>query len=220
MERLNGHFSSTASTDERLDMIEMIFGYIQRRNKVTQRQQTSDLNAVSDLNTRFQQAALGYQMEGAQLIRIDSKFAHSEVVLPALVLLGTKGFEQADRHFRDAHKHYRHREYAAAITEAGKAFEAALKAVCAAKSWKYESGATAGNLVTVVVKNGLFPAWLGDGLTTYVAMMKTGLPTVRNETGAHGAAPDAEPVHENLARYALHMSASNLLLVMEAAAKT
>jgi hypothetical protein len=141
-------------------------------------------------------------------------------VKPALTLLGQKGFEKADEHFRAAYKHYRHKEYPQTINEAGKAFEAALKAICKDKGWEYAQGATAGNLVTTVVKNGLFPGWLDASLSTYVAMMKTGLPTVRNEsTAAHGAAPDAEPVQEYFARYALHLSATNLLLVMEAAAK-
>ena len=74
-------------------------------------------------------------------------------------------------------------------------------------------------MIKVVVREGLFPEWLEQGLTAYVAMMKTGLPSVRNEAGSHGTAPDAERVHGYLARYALHMSASNILLVVEAAYK-
>jgi len=50
-----------------------------------------------------------------------------------------------------------------------------------------------------------------------VAMISTGLPEVRNNAGPHGTAPDAEPVRAHLARYALHMSAANILLVVEAA---
>src|SRR5207245_823569 len=123
------------------------------------------------------------------------------------------------KQFRAAHAHYRKDEHPQAITESGKAFESTLKAICAAKEWKYDDGARATDLIKVVVKNGLFPEWLGNGLTAYVAMMKTGLPEVRNEVGPHGTAPDAEPVHAYLARYALHMSASNILMVADAAFK-
>jgi hypothetical protein len=57
--------------------------------------------------------------------------------------------------------------------------------------------------VKVLANNGLFPDWLGKGLTAYVAMLNTGLPTVRNNAGAHGTAP----IHAYLARYALHIGA-------------
>jgi hypothetical protein len=67
------------------------------------------------------------------------------------------------------------------------------------------------------VKNGLFPEWLDKGITAYVAMISTGLPAVRNHAGAHGTAPGAAPVGAHLARYALHLSAANILLVAEAA---
>ena len=92
-----------------------------------------------------------------------------------------------------------------------------MKAICAAKEWEYAAGARASDLVKVVVKNGLFPEWLGKGITAYVTMISTGLPEVRNNAGPHGTAPDAAPVGANLARYALHMSAANILLVAEAA---
>jgi hypothetical protein len=210
---LHDYFADEANHDQRLDLIEMVFRLISR----------SDLekrdSAIDELNQRFRMVGVGYQFEGHQLLRMDSTVAHGEIVKPALVLLGGKGFEEADRQYRDAHAHYRRGEYPQAVTEAGKAFESALKAICASKGWEYEKGARATDLVKIAVKNGLFPEWLESGLTAYVAMMKTGLPTVRNELGPHGTAPKAEPVRAYLARYALNMSASNMLLVAEAASK-
>lgn len=60
---------------------------------------------------------------GEGLIRLDSTVAHEEMVKPALILLGRKGFEKAEEQYRSAHKHYRHNEYPQAVTEAAKAFE-------------------------------------------------------------------------------------------------
>lgn len=70
--------------------------------------------------------------------------------------------------------------------------------------------------MTVVRKEGLFPPHLGNGLDTYVAMLKTGLPGVRNKAGGHGDDPDAPTVQDHLASYAIHLTAANILLAMEA----
>ncbi|HQS14384.1 STM4504/CBY_0614 family protein [Reyranella sp.] len=216
-ERVSTYFNgSKVSLEEQLDIIEFIFGFLATRSYEYQRERDRDIEALAELNVRFERAGVGYRFEGTQLIRVDSEFAHAEMIKPTLQLLGTAGYEKADEHFRKAHEKYRDGDYPSTVTEAGKAFEATLKALCSERGWNYPAGATAGNLVTTVVKNGLFPPWLSDGLTAYVAMMKTGLPNVRNEGGAHGAAPDAAPVHRYLASYALHLSASNIIMLMGA----
>lgn len=209
--RVAHFFENAMSNDHRLDIIDLVFSVVHK----------SDIESkkayINELNARFKLAGVGYQFVEGKLIRIDSTVAHEEMVKPALVLLGRKGFEKADEQYRAAHDHYRRNEYPQAITEAGKAFESALKAISAAKGWEYGDGARASDLVKVVVKNGLFPEWLDKGITAYVAMISTGLPEVRNNAGPHGTAPDAAPVGAFLARYALHMSAANILLVAEAA---
>lgn len=208
---MRSFFLNDATTDQRFDLIEMTFRLLQRTELVAKK------SAVDELNQRFRLAGVGYQFEGEQLIRLDSTVAHEELVKPALRLLGRAGFEKADEQYREAHAHYRAGEHSQAITSAAKAFESVLKAVCTLKKWEYESGARASDLITTIMRNGLFPDWLEKGLTSYVAMLKTGLPTVRNEVGAHGPAPDATKVREHLARYALHMAAANILLVADAA---
>ena len=48
-------------------------------------------------------------------------------------------------------------------------------------------------------------------------MLKTGLPGVRNNAGGHGEAPDARAVPPPyIASYALYMTATNILMVMDA----
>jgi HEPN domain-containing protein len=211
--RVRNFFKTTKVNDHRLDLIELFFSVIARSNI------ESAAHYIDELNQRFKMAAVGYQLVEGKLIRIDSTVAHEELVKPALILLGRKGFEKANEQYRSSHDHYRRDEYPQAITEAGKAFESALKAICSDKGWEYADGARASDLVKIVVKNGLFPEWLNKGITAYVAMISTGLPDARNNAGAHGTAPDAAPIHAYLARYALHMSAANVLLVAEAAEK-
>ena len=54
------------------------------------------------------------------------------------------------------------------------------------------------------------------GFASYVAALKTGLPEVRNNAGGHGAAPDVPPVTEYIAAYAIHLTAANIVLCVEA----
>ena len=67
--------------------------------------------AIKELNHRFREHGVGYQIEGPQAIRIDSTYTHQEVVRPALTVLRASQFENAEAEFRDAHQHYRHRRY-------------------------------------------------------------------------------------------------------------
>jgi hypothetical protein len=46
--------------------------------------------------------------------------------------------------------------------------------------------------------------------------MKTGLPAVRNNAGGHGEDPGAPSVPDYLAAYAIHLTASNILLAAKA----
>lgn len=212
--RVTHFFENAGNNDHRLNIIELVFSTVFRTDI------KSAKRYIEELNQRFRLAGVGYQFVEGKLIRLDSTVAHEELVKPALVLLGQKGFEKANEQYRSAHDHYRRDEHPQAITEAAKAFESALKAICTEKEWEYSDGDRASDLVKVVVKNGLFPEWLDRGLAAYVAMISTVLPTVRNIAGAHGTAPDADAVSAYLARYALHMSAANMLMVTEAATRT
>jgi hypothetical protein len=49
--------------------------------------------------------------------------------------------------------------------------------------------------------------------SAYAAMLKTGLPGVRNVAGGHGDGLAAKAVTSNVARYAINLTASNLVLL-------
>jgi uncharacterized protein DUF7014/HEPN domain-containing protein len=138
------------------------------------------------------------------------------VVKPALALLSGKPFEKAQEDFLAAHRHYREGNDKDCVVAAQRSFESTLKAICSNKEWIYQSGDRAPELLALVRKKGLFPDYLDKGFDSYMAMMKTGLPGVRNNAGGHGEAPDAPPVPSYIAAYALHMTASNIVLLVEA----
>jgi hypothetical protein len=173
-------------------------------------------SAINELNHRFLEHGLGYEFTNEKIIRIDSKFVHAEVVRPALALLNEPGFEKANEEFMAAHRHYREGSYKDCVVAANRAFETTLKTICAKKKWAVSVGDRASELITVVRNNGLFPPYLERGFDSYIAALKTGLPGVRNNAGGHGDDPNAPRVPEYIARYALNLAASNILLAMEA----
>jgi hypothetical protein len=173
-------------------------------------------DALNEINDRFREHGFGYQFENGHIIRVDEQFVHSEIVKPALALLGAPGFEKANEDFLTAHRHYRAGEIKDAIVAANRAFESTLKAIAKQNAWTYPDGARAGELVTALRNRGLFPQYLDDGLNTYIALLKTGLPGIRNNAGGHGAAPDTAAVENYMGAYAIHLTAANILLAVTA----
>jgi hypothetical protein len=185
-----------------------------QRNSWGIRQLADD--AIEELNHRFREAALGYQYEAGEIIRVDSQYVHAEVVKPALQLLSDPRFAGAQEEFLAAHTHYRAGEYKDCVTDALNAFESTLKAICDARGWQYAKGARASDLIKVARNNKLLPDYLDNSFDQLIATLQSGLPKVRNEAGAHGqgAAPRETPSY--VAAYALHLAAAKIVLLVEA----
>jgi hypothetical protein len=149
-------------------------------------------------------------------MRVDNQFIHASVIKPALSLLLIPGFEKADEDFRTAHRHYRSGEIKDAIVAANRAFESTLKAICALRGWEHDANARASDLIKVVREKGLFGSRTEAGLDTFVAMLKTGVPGIRNTSGGHGSSPSEPAVADYLAGYAIDMAASNIVMVVRA----
>ncbi len=168
------------------------------------------------MNGRFREHGVGYQYENGQIIRVDRQFVHAEIVKPALVLLHEPAFAAANADFMLAHEHYRDGKHKDAVVAAQRAFEATLKAICNQRGVPVKAGDNVSELIKAVRSASVFPDYLDAGFSTYVAMLKTGLPGVRNNAGGHGEAPNAPPVPGYIAAYAIHMAASNIVLCVEA----
>ena len=210
--------------DELLDVIELTFSSIEYKipnlleayaSEGIKLAQTAT-DAINELNYRFREHKIGYQYENSQIIRVDSHFIHAEAVIPALTLIAEEGFIGAEQEFRSAHEHYRNQEYKVAIVEALNAFESTMKTICDKFSWAYDKTATASKLIDVVLREELIPKYLQDHLTGLTNVLKAGVPTVRNKTSGHGQGSQTKEVPEYLAAYVLHLTASNIVLLVEA----
>src|SRR5882762_8104068 len=147
-------FLGEADTSGALDIIELSFraidGGIRRMNDYAKQDagitQGAD-SAIEELNHRFREHSIGYQFTNGILVRLDSQFAHAEIVTPALTLLNASGFDGPVDEFIRAFDHYRHGRNKEAVAEALKAFESTMKAICAVRKWPHPSNATAMPLI-------------------------------------------------------------------------
>ena len=88
--------------------------------------------AIAELNQRFRQHRIGYEFATGELIKINSRYIHSQVLRPALQLLQDAGtdFSGPLDEFLKAHEHHRQGNLKDAIHWSLKAFESTLKAIC------------------------------------------------------------------------------------------
>ena len=179
-------------------------------------QELSSDEAIDELNHRFLEHGVGFRYESGQIIRIDSQFVHSEVVRPALSMLSTPMYEGANEEFLNAHNHYRAKRYKECLNDCLKAFESCIKAICKKRKWSYNGKDTASRLIDIVFSKELIPSFMQSHFSTLKNTLTDGIPTVRNRLSGHGQGPEEVAVPEYIAAYALHLTASNILLLARA----
>ena len=216
-------FLQEESIERALDVVELAFKLINtfiRDNSSYQYYTDRKLDpdaAVEELNERFKEHGVGYQFESNELIRVDSEFLHSEAVKPALTVLRGSAFKGANEEFLIAHEHYRHGRYKECLVDALKTFESTMKAICKLRGWATQPGDTAKALISILsLKTGYSRHTLIRSSPLFDRCSSSGIPTVRNKNGGHGQGTDPFVVPEYLARYALNLTATTILFLVEA----
>ena len=208
------------NTERAIDVIELSFKYIDSivREDTHQFQdlKISPDDAIDELNHRFRERGIGYQYESGMVVRIDSQLIHSEVVQPTLNLLQDPKFKGANQEFLSAHEHYRNRKYKECLNESLKALESCLKAICKARKWPYSETDTVKRLIEIVFDHQLIPSSLQSHFSALRSTLEARVPPLRNRLGGHGQGSQIVIVPESIAAYALHLTASNILLLARA----
>lgn len=203
-----------------LDVLELSFRvvntYIREFGGIIRGASVLPDDAIVELNQRFNEQGIGYQFESGEIIRMDSKLVHSEIVKPALSFLHDKIYAGANDEFLRAHEHYRHKRYKECLNECLKSFESMMKAVCKKRRWKYSETDTAKTLLDICLKNGLIESFWQSHFTGLRATLESGIPTVRNKTSGHGQGTDLTTVPPSVASYVLHLTATILLFLANA----
>jgi hypothetical protein len=218
-------FILSCTTDEFLDVVEVAF-WVSEKHEADQpyanstraaqfRIQTSTDDARSELNHRFKEHGVGYELVGHQIVRVDSQLIHAEAVVPALRLLMEHGFEGAEDEFRKAHEHLRHGQTKEAADAAVKAFESTMKTICTERKWPYKESDTSKVLLDILISNGLIPSQMQSYFSGLRSALESGLPTLGNTITRHGQGPKVRNVPDAIGSFALHLCASSIVFLIE-----
>jgi len=213
-------FLENKNVDQVIDVIELVFKVIDCKvRKCVYQHSTitkiSSDDAINELNRRLMEHGIGYQFESGEIVKVDSKYIHSEVVKPALKVLQDKIYEGANDEFLKAHEHYRHSRNKEAINECLKSLESVMKAICDKHKWKYNQNDAVKKLIDICLTNNLVPKYMQSQFTSLRLLLESGVPTVRNRLGGHGQGTTTKKVGACIASYALHLTAANILFLAE-----
>lgn len=217
------YFLGERDVEAAVDVIEVVFGiiYANTENWKYRVEEQSEgatqrpTSAIGELNERLREHGVGYQFENGMIMRVDSQLEHAEVVKPVLSLLRERRFFGANDEFMRAHEHHRHGRQKECVAECLKAFESTMKVICAGRTWAHDKNATSKALIDACLKNGLVPAYRENDLAGLRQTLDA-LPTLRNKTSGHGQGEVVAEVPAYLAAYAIHVTAANILLLVEA----
>jgi hypothetical protein len=212
----------TDENDQVIDTIELTFKYINRiirddyqRYSYFAKPNIKPDEAINELNDRFKEEGIGYAFEGGEIIRIDSTYTHAEITKPTISLLWNKKFKGANEEYFKAHEHYRHGRNKECLTECLKAFESTMKVICKEKGWAFNQTDTAKKLIQVCFQNGLVPTFTQNQFSSLISLLESGIPTIRNKLGGHGQGQVPQKVDDEMTRYGINLTGTNIIFLIE-----
>ena len=223
LEELIDYFLKENEVERVLDVIELSFQYIDNFIRDFNYQGKRDSNeiterAINDVNIRFKEHSIGYRFDSRRLIRIDSEFLHVKVVKPALKLLSNPEYAGAQDEFLKACDHYKSGRKKEVLGACFSAFESMMKLICKKRGWEHPINATASPLIKICIQNRLIPLFLQSKSESLQSLLESGIPTIGNKLGRHGQGAQIVEVPDYIAAYALHETASTLILLHHAEA--
>jgi AbiJ N-terminal domain 4 len=171
---------------------------------------------VTEINARMKENGYGYQIEEGCLIPIDSTITHQEAVKPAILLMKNDNFQGALQEFMDAFEAYKSSNAEECIRLCGNAIESTLKQIIFERGFAPPKNQTASPMFELLSINNIVPAYLSTHYTSLFSMLKSGVPTVRNNSGGHGTGVQTRDVPDYLARFVINMTASSILFLIHA----
>lgn len=215
------YFLKVIDVELAIDVIEIYFKYIDQDIKNDFDTYSNLINvgitpkqAIEELNDRFKEHGVGYQFEGGTIIKVDSSYAHAEIVKPILSLLWNKKFIGANEEYLKAHEHYKNGRNKECLTECLKAFESTMKIICKEKGWAYNQTDTSSKLIQICIQNEIIPSFTQNQFTSLRNLLESGIPTIRNKLGGHGQGPTPQKVDDEMTRYALNLTGTNIIFLV------
>jgi len=148
------------------------------------------------------------------IIRIDSKYLHNEVIKKTLTLLYGNSFKAALNEFENALEKYTKKEYPEAITYANSAFESVMKMIVGKDN--LDAGQLIAEVKKLEIRGTKFLPSHYENFGIEIKKLLNCLPITRNEKGIpHGKGSKIESVDKSFAEFALHLSGSFIVFLIE-----
>jgi hypothetical protein len=145
-----------------------------------------------------------------KVVMRESEVLHANAIEPALQLLQNQMFKHANTEFLAALEDYRKNDFGDSLVKCGSAMESVMKVLCHKKGWTYKETDVASTLVKTVLAN--------TRLESYFESLLMIVATLRNRLSpAHGAGTKAKSVDPHLARFAINVTASVIILLVDEA---
>ena len=159
---------------------------------------------------------MGYEMVNCQIIRKDSEVTFTEIIEPTITLTYNELFENVNIDFVNAIKEYQTGDNKDCIVKLLRAFESTLKIICDGKGWEYNETDRCSKLINICFDNDLVPQEMKSEFTSLDSLLRSGILPVRNNYAGHGEGGEERLVEDYLARYAINVTGSCILFVIEA----
>jgi len=156
-----------------------------------------------------------YTYDPPRVVSTDSDFLEEEALRPALSALSAPDFQGASEEFLRALEHHRKGLFPESLNECLKCFESTLKIIAHKHSWPYKQTDTASRLIQLCIDRGLVSSASQQQLSSIRTLLESGIPTLRNKRSGHGQGIAKNDVPEHIAKYALNMTASTVIFLVE-----
>lgn len=200
------------------DIIELTFQYKYRQlERIYSEVETNEI--INDyhkiLNTRFKESSVGYKMVNYKIIRIDSQATFTEIIEPTITLTYNKVFSNVNEEYVEAITSYQDEDYEKCLTKCLNSFESTIKIICDKKRWKYDDKDTSKKLLDICYENELIPPTIQSEFTSLRGLLESGIGPLRNNYSGHGKGSKKIVVEDYLAKYALNITGSCILFLIE-----
>jgi hypothetical protein len=154
------------------------------------------------------QREVSYVTARPRVIRRDNQLIHQNAIEPALELLSKASYSSANKEMLEALEDFRKADYGDCLTKCNSAFESVMKVICHRKGWDYKSKDSAGALISTVTSNSNLDPFFDQPLMLVA--------TIRNRlSNSHGAGIQEKAAPKHIAKFAVNVTASAILLVHE-----
>lgn len=168
------------------------------------------------VNTCFKESSMGYEMVNGQIIRKDSEITFTKIIEPIITLTYNELFENVNIDFVNAIKEYQTGDNKDCIVKLLRAFESTLKIICDENGWEYNETDRCSKLINICFDNDLVPKEMKSEFTSLNSLLQSGIPPIRNNFAGHGEGSEERVVEDYLARFAINVTGSCILFVIEA----